>query len=297
MRVLVTGGAGFIGSNIVAALVARGDQPVVVDTFESPDQWRNLAKLDGVEVGDDVDGVDGVVHMAAISSPAATDTRAILDANLHLSQHYWELAQWEGVPFVYASSAGVYGNAPDHRPLTPYGWSKLLFDQWVEREGAKGHTPPVWAGLRFTNVYGPNEYHKPDPSPVPKWYAQAVGGFGPIVYRADDCPSTRDFVYVEDVVSVVLWCLDQTRPLGIMDVGTGEGTSWDAMAAHVIAANGRGGVVSAPFPDALLPRYQWATRAELTALRAAGYTGTFRGPEEGVHEYVTRYLATGDRYR
>ena len=303
MKVLVTGGAGFIGSNVVAALEERGDEVVVVDTFEHEGQWKNLAKRTGVDVyaGRVWDGtVNAIVHMAAISSPAETDTEKVLEANLHLSQRLWRAAERLNVPFIYASSAGVYGNG--NGPLTPYAWSKLLFDQWVERQET---TPPHWAGLRFTNVYGPNEYHKPDPSPIARWYRQAKAGEPITLYRnrAKTGDYKRDFVYVDDVVDVVLWALCQSNLQGVFDVGTGESAEWSKMLWEFelnMGVAGRGinhKIQEVPFPYDLLARYQWDNTADLSRLRAAGYRGAFRSPDVGVHEYVTKYLATEDPYR
>jgi len=297
MKVLVTGGAGFIGSNVVAALEERGDEVAAADTFGFPGQWKNLAKRTGVDVHADQvweGDVSAIVHMAAISSPAETDTEKVLEANLHISQRLWHVAERLNVPFIYASSAGVYGNG--NGPLTPYAWSKLLFDRWVERQET---TPPSWAGLRFTNVYGPNEYHKPDPSPICSWWHKRKA----TVYQHESHPDAgRDFVYVDDVVDVVLWALDHGKLGGIFDVGTGSSTTWLKMArlfneASSVPEAFLDFAESRRFPYDLFARYQWDNTADLSRLRAAGYTGAFRSPDVGVHEYVTKYLATEDPYR
>ena len=288
MKVLVTGGAGFIGSNIVAALEERGDEVVVGDTFGFPGQWKNLAKR-RLAVGEGTP--DAVVHMAAISSPAATDVREILETNVTEAKRCWAFCAEKRIPLIYASSAGVYGNG--NGPLTPYAWSKLLFDRWAERQTIFD-TPPHWAGLRFTNVYGPNEYHKPDPSPICTWWQKGKA----TVYQHESHPEAgRDFVYVDDVVDVVLWALDHGKLGGIFDVGTGASTTWLKMAQLFSKASGTPAISGPPFPYDLLARYQWDNTADLSRLRAAGYRGAFRSPDVGVHEYVTKYLATEDPYR
>jgi len=326
--ILVTGGAGFIGSNIAASLVERGMPVAVCDRFRNASKWRNLSKL---ELRDVVapealtswldahsTRVDSVVHMGAISSTTESDVDLIVEVNFRLSQQLWRWCTTNNKRLVYASSAATYG-AGEHgfdddaslealaklRPLNAYGWSKHLFDRWVARELAEGGArPPQWVGLKFFNVYGPNEYHKGGmQSVVAQKYPLAAAG-EPLTlfrsYRSDvpDGGQRRDFVYVCDCVDVVLWLLDHPKVNGLFNLGTGHARSFEDLARSMCVALGRAADIRyIDMPEAIRPNYQYFAAASVERLRKAGYTRPFTSLVDGVREYVERYLSQPDRYR
>ncbi len=319
--ILVTGGTGFIGSNIVAALVARGERVAVCDRHLHDGRAAHIAGLDVAERvhGDDVvawlagrNDVSAVIHMGAISATTETDVDLVLRTNVWLSLELWDLCAAKSIPFLYASSAQVYGDgnlgfADDEsqqamaalRTITPYGASKLLFDRLVIRERDGGRpTPPQWAGLRFFNVYGPHEGHKGGmKSVIAKTYPALAAGEPIRLFRSerDDYPDggqKRDFVHVGDCADVVLWLLDNPGVSGIFNLGSGQARTWLDLAHAMFAAMGRDPAVEfIDMPQELRGRYQYFTQAEMGKLRAAGYTRPFTTLEAGVASYVTDYLA------
>jgi ADP-L-glycero-D-manno-heptose 6-epimerase len=318
--ILVTGGSGFIGSNIVAALVARGDRVAVCDRHFDDERARHLAGLDIAEQveADDVmtwlagrGDVSAVVHMGAISATTETDVDLILRTNVWLSIELMDWCTAHHVPFIYASSAQVYGDGdlgfdddPSQeamaalRTITPYGASKLLFDRLVARERDAGRAlPPQWAGLRFFNVYGPHEGHKGDMrSVIAKTFPALQAGDAMRLFRSDrpdygDGGQMRDFIYVRDCADVVLWLLDHPGVSGIYNLGTGQARTWLDLAHAMFAALGREPVVEFfEMPDALKGRYQYFTQAEMGRLHAAGYDRPFTSLEDGVADYIHGYL-------
>jgi ADP-L-glycero-D-manno-heptose 6-epimerase len=326
--ILVTGGAGFIGSNLVARLTEEGRRVVVDDTLGVGDKWRNLARhpLDELVAPDGLDRflarrgqeVEVVYHLGAVTSTIETDVTLLTETNVHLSQHLWKWCAGHGVPFVYASSAATYGDGSKGfrdddssahlgrlRPLNAYARSKHAFDCWVAgevREG--GATPPRWYGLKLFNVYGPNEYHKGDMRSVAaKAYAQASRIEPVTLFRSHhpayaDGGQKRDFVYVDDCVDVLVWLLAHEPANGLYNVGTGRAQTWLELVDALFSALGiepRIEWMDVPLP--LRDRYQYFTEADLGKLRTAGYGGSFRPVEEGVREYVEQYLNTDDPYR
>lgn len=326
--ILVTGGAGFIGSNIVAGLAQAGMEPLAVaDTVRDDHRRANIAKHDVAEViapdriMDWLAGradVEAVIHMGAISSTTEMDVDLILKSNVWLSLELWDWCAANGVAFIYASSAQVYGDGNDGfvddvsadalqrlKTITPYGASKLLFDQLVIREVDGGRAaPPQWAGLRFFNVYGPNEYHKGDQrSVIAKAYPGLAAG-EPMglfkSYRPDfpDGGQTRDFIYVADCVAVVLWLLERRDISGIFNLGTGKARTWLDLANAMFAAMQCEPKVSfIEMPDILRDRYQYVTEADMTKLLRAGYDKPFTSLEDGVGDYIKNYLGADDPYR
>jgi ADP-L-glycero-D-manno-heptose 6-epimerase len=327
--IIVTGGAGFIGSNLVAALEARGDEEVVVvDRLGTDDKWRNLAKRDlgnivpCEQLNDLVTAkhreITAIFHMGAISSTTETDVDLILANNWRASLDLWHLAADHKLRLIYASSAATYGDGADGfdddmsrgalaklRPLNAYGWSKHIFDRKVARMLAAGApAPKQWAGLKFFNVYGPNELHKGGQmSVVPQFRKQILAtGSARLFksYRSDyaDGGQLRDFVYVDDVVAIMLWLLDNPKINGLFNAGSGTARSFADMARAVFAALGREPSIEfVDMPEPLRDRYQYFTQARMDRLRAAGYERSPTRLEDGVGEYVTRYLNAADPYR
>jgi len=327
--IIVTGGAGFIGSNIVAELQDKGYKDiVVVDWLGNDDKWKNIAKreLAAVISPDNLlayiekhkTEITAIIHMGAISTTTETDVDLIINSNFNLSWNLWEFCCDNNIQYIYASSAATYGdgtlgfvddnnlNALNQlRPLNPYGWSKALFDRKVAREvQEKRKLPKQYVGLKFFNVYGPNEYHKGGQKSV-------VAHIFPLVknneevklfksYNAKyaDGQQLRDFVWVGDVVDVIIWMLENKHVNGIFNVGTGEARSfYDLAKATWVAMDKLPKIGYKEMPETLRDKYQYYTQADLINLRKAGYSKPMTTLEEGIKQYVQRYLNKEDKYR
>jgi ADP-L-glycero-D-manno-heptose 6-epimerase len=326
--ILVTGGAGFIGSNIAAALAEQGVPVAICDRLRSGSKWRNISTLglrdliapEQLEnwLEDHGSALDAIVHMGAISSTTETDADLIVETNFRLSQMLWRWCARHGKRFFYASSAATYGGTEASfdddwsipalaqlRPLNVYGWSKLLFDRWAVHEAALGNGQPTqWVGLKFFNVYGPNEYHKGGmQSVVAQKYAAAAAGEPITLFRShregvSDGGQQRDFVYVADCVNVMLWLLGNPKVSGIFNLGTGKARSFAELATALYGAVGKPPRLTyVDTPIAIRPNYQYFTEARMDRLRGVGYSRAFMTLEEGVTDYVQRFLSRPDPYR
>jgi len=325
--ILVTGGAGFIGSNTVAALNEAGRSDIVVNDMLGLDlKWRNLAKRQLADFVSPSDlrawlagrKLDAVIHLGAISATTATDGDAIIESNFRLSLMLLDWCTEARVPFIYASSAATYGDGATGfdddwsstalkrlSPMNLYGWSKHLFDQVVvDRYEKAKPLPPQWVGLKFFNVFGPNEYHKGAmASVVSKVFDQAKAGNPVRLFKSHrqgvaDGDQRRDFIFVDDVVSVMLWLLKTPRICGIYNVGTGQAGSFREMIAAMFAALGRlPNIEYIDMPVEIRDSYQYFTQSEMKNLREAGYNSDFTPLGEGVKRYVLEFLDRPDRYR
>jgi ADP-L-glycero-D-manno-heptose 6-epimerase len=327
--IVVTGGAGFIGSNLLAGLEGRGVKELVVcDTLGQGEKWRNVAKrelADIVAPGRLIDflsarrgRIQAVFHMGAVSSTTETDADLILRANFATSLELWNHCAANGVPLIYASSAATYGDGAEGfdddatvaglkklRPLNAYGWSKHLFDRRVARLIAeRAPAPPQWAGLKFFNVYGPNEYHKGEMRSVIAKNAKAAREGKPIrLFKShregyEDGGQKRDFVWVGDCVEVMLWLLVTPGASGLFNLGTGRARSFADLAAALYRTLGAEPCIDyIEMPEGLRPRYQYFTEARMERLREAGYAAPFTALEDGVRDYVMNYLLNQDPYR
>jgi ADP-L-glycero-D-manno-heptose 6-epimerase len=325
--ILVTGGAGFIGSNIVASLNEAGRTDVVVnDILGDAAKWRNLAKrqiadfVPPADLAEWLDGrkLDAVIHMGAISDTTAADGDLVMENNFRLSLRLLDWCTATGTPFIYASSAATYGEGeqgftddwslPELRKLKPmnlYGWSKHLFDLVVADRHAKGEKlPPHWAGLKFFNVYGPNEYHKgPMASVLSKVFAGAKAGQPVKLFKSHrdgigDGEQRRDFIYVDDIVAVIRWLLDTPKVNGIFNVGTGQAESFRDMIAAMFKAMGRlPNIDYVDMPESIRGQYQYFTQSSIENLRRAGYNAGFTPLEQAVGKYVTGYLDQADKFK
>jgi len=324
---LVTGGAGFIGSNVVASLnEVGGDDVAVNDLLGSDDKWRNLQKrrlADVVPPADLFDWLDGrrldaVIHMGAISDTTARDGDAVIENNFRLSLRLLDWCTETRTPLIYASSAATYGdgaqgfvddNAPAAlarlRPMNLYGWSKHLFDLAVIDRAQKGaRLPPQWVGLKFFNVFGPNEYHKGEMrSLVAKRFDDAKAGKPIVLFKSHragiaDGEQRRDFIYVDDAVAVVRWLIDTPKVCGIFNVGTGKAGSFRDLITAMLAALGRAPDIEyVDMPPSIRDSYQYFTQASVENLRRAGYNAGFTPLADAVKRYVQSYLDTPDSYR
>jgi ADP-L-glycero-D-manno-heptose 6-epimerase len=328
--IFVTGGAGFIGSNIVAKLAEdRSLDLVVCDRLRGTDtgKWRNLAKH---PVGDLVAPdemwdwlekrwreVEVVVHMGAISSTTETDADKIMHTNFGLSRDLFRWCADRQRRFLYASSGATYGDGAlgfddsqdwetlaALRPLNTYGWSKALFDVFAVRQAARGYAPPQWAGLKFFNVYGPNEEHKGVMrSVVSQIWPDVAAGRTVKLFRSYNPGyahggQKRDFVYVRDVADLAAWLVGHEGVNGVFNLGSGEARSFKDLAEAVFQAAGRESQIEyIEMPKALRDKYQYFTQAGMERLREAGYDGAVTGLEAGIKDYVERYLSGSDPYR
>jgi ADP-L-glycero-D-manno-heptose 6-epimerase len=324
---LVTGGAGFIGSNVVASLNEGGRTDIAVnDMLGSDGKWRNLANrriadfVPPPELMAWLDGrkLDAVIHLGAISSTTATDGDALMENNFRLSLRLLDWCTATRTPFIYASSAATYGNGEQGysddwsngaltrlKPMNLYGWSKHMFDlAVVERVCRKDKLPPQWAGLKFFNVFGPNEYHKGEMmSLVAKRFDDAKAGKPIRLFKSHrpgiaDGEQKRDFIYVDDALAVVRWLIATPAVSGIFNVGTGAAKSFrDLMMAMFAALGGQGTIEYIDMPVSIRDSYQYFTQAETENLRRAGYNTDFTPLEAAVKRYVNSYLDRSDRYR
>ncbi|QJR15533.1 ADP-glyceromanno-heptose 6-epimerase [Usitatibacter palustris] len=332
MKLIVTGAAGFVGANVVKALNARGMADIIaVDNLSRAEKMPNLADCEIADYFDKQDfidrirhsafetGIAAVLHQGACSDTMETDGRYMMENNYRYSVDLLEWCQDHSIPFIYASSASVYGGGTvfkesrEHEaPLNVYGYSKFLFDQYVRRM-IESRASQV-AGFRYFNVYGPRESHKGRMASVAFHFFnqylsqgkvklfEGSGGYGP-------GEQIRDFISVEDVVRVNLFFLDHPKLSGIFNVGTGKARSFNDVAAATINAvrqskgekalslaelKREGAIEYIAFPAQLVGKYQSYTQADMSALRAAGYTEPFLDVEQGVARYVTERIARGE---
>jgi ADP-L-glycero-D-manno-heptose 6-epimerase len=321
--IVVTGGAGFIGSAFVWKLNQMGHEDIlVVDALDTSDKWKNLVNrkyaeyldhkefLQRVETNRLPDGIDAVVHMGACSATTERDAHYLMENNYRYTQTLAEWSLKKELRFIYASSAATYGDgsrgyADDdasslrQKPLNMYGYSKQLLDVWALKNGYAKNM----AGLKFFNVFGPNEYHKGDMrSVVHKAFGQIQAAGKVQLFKScrqeyADGEQVRDFVYVKDVTEVMGWLLEHPKVNGIFNVGTGQARTWKDLVNAVFTAMNRPKKIEfIEMPEILRDRYQYRTEADIQKLKNAGYAGTFMPLEDAVRDYVQNYLMREDAY-
>ncbi len=326
--IIVTGGAGFIGSNIVADLAAKHPGEIVVcDWMGTGDKWRNIAKSELEDVirpdglwdflshyGNDV---EAIIHMGAISATTEQDVDLIVRQNIRTTINLWTWCTAHGKRFIYASSAATYGDgsagfdddmSPEAQaklqPLNAYGWSKHMVDRRIARTITKnGKTPPQWVGLKFFNVYGPNEYHKDDMrSVIHKIFPTAAKGEAVTLFKShnpeySDGGQLRDFVYVKDCSAAISKLMERPEVSGLFNMGTGKARSFEDLAKATFAAVGQTTNINyVDMPETIRDKYQYFTEAKMTRLEEALGGSTFRSLEEGVADYVQNHLMEEDPY-
>ena len=315
--IVVTGGAGFIGSHMVSYLAELGLRVVISDRFGSGDKWRNIASARLYDLvrpemlSEWLDRHSGrvaaIVHMAAISSTTETDVDRFVANNIRLTLDLWEWCAANAIRLIYASSAATYGDgsagfSDDQspaalaalRPLNAYGWSKHVVDRRVVEDVVLGRpSPPQWAGLKFFNVYGPNEAHKGDMQSVVGKVCPIIEAGGTVTLFKSHSPSyrdggqLRDFIYVKDCVATIGWLLQNPKVSGLFNVGTGAARSFLDLVDAVAAAVGRSPKVRfIDTPAELRDKYQYFTQADISKLRAAGFGEPFHSLEDGVRDFV-----------
>jgi ADP-L-glycero-D-manno-heptose 6-epimerase len=314
---LVTGGAGFIGSNIARALASLGQRVIIVDWLGSDDKWRNIADILLTDIVQPEALPDwlvrhaghlrAVVHMGAISATTETDGDLILRNNVQASLRLWHWCATHDVPFLYASSAATYGDGAigfddrsdaEHlarlRPLNLYGWSKHVVDRRLADARHRGEKMPTkWAGLKFFNVYGPGEAHKGPMRSLPAAQFEALRNGATLrLFRSDragveDGGQTRDFIHVDDCVRVVLWMLSHDFEPGLYNVGSGLARTWlDLGRAMFAALHLPPRIEFIDMPEVLKGRYQSHTEARIERLRAAGFMSDMTDLETGIRRYM-----------
>ena len=329
-KILLTGAAGFIGSCLLGSLNEKGYRDIIIaDEFGDEDKWLNFdLKEFSEKVERDIlfgwlemtnTKFDIVFHLGARTDTTEFDYSIHEKLNVEYSQKIWDYCTEKNIPLVYASSAATYGNGElgyrdDHdivrelRPLNPYGISKNEFDKWALKQ--EGHTPPCWAGLKFFNVYGPNEYHKERMASMVFHGYNQVRKTGKIKlfrsHRPDfkDGEQLRDFIYVKDLLNVCHWLMDQmtggnwpAEKNGLYNLGTGKARSFNDLAAAVFTSQGMIPAIEyIDMPEDIRDKYQYFTEADMTKLRKAGYSAAFTSLEDGVKDYVTNYLAPKKYY-
>ena len=321
--IIVTGGSGFIGSALVWGLNERGHEDIlVVDQFETGQKWKNLRSLEYLDYMNKIQFLehvendtlpydpDAVLHLGACSATTEEDLEFLMENNYRYTK---ELARWSlehGARFLYASSAAVYGDGekgysddhdriPDLEPLNKYAFSKQRFDEFALRQGWLNEI----VGLRYFNVYGPNEYHKGEMRSVVNKSLPQARDEGVIrlfqSHRDDieDGQQKRDFLYVKDAVNMTLHLLENEDTSGIYNIGTGQARPFDDLAEAIFdALDEPSRIEYFEMPEHLRENYQYFTEADLTKLRDSGYDQPITSLEEAVRDYVTNYLLRDDPY-
>lgn len=322
--IVITGGAGMIGSMIAWHLntMMNRDDLILVDRITHENQWQNLVKrhyanyLDKDELFDWLQAgnkVEAVIHMGAISATTERDFNKLVQDNIRYSQKLWIYCAEKSIPLIYASSAATYGDGEQGyddtsinnlRPLNGYGYSKHFFDAWVLQQVQHGKpAPSSWQGLKFFNVYGPNEYHKERMASVAFHSFNQFKESGSVkLFKShkvgfDDGMQLRDFIYVKDVATVVAHFLINQDASGIYNIGTGQARAFKDLALNVMTSMGKSPHITyIEMPEDLQGRYQYFTEANMAKLKSAGYTHDFYTLEQGVKDYVQNYLLLADPY-
>ena len=325
--IILTGGGGMIGSMIAWHLNTQMnfDDFVIVDDLINKQQENNFNKrkfIEYIEKDDlkkylsDKKNVSAVIHMGAISATTESNFNRLLQSNIRFSQALWHWCAENKVPFIYASSAATYGNGSvgygDNEseldklsPLNAYGYSKHFFDRWVQLELSKNQpTPPQWCGLKFFNVYGPNEYHKGRMASVAFHAFNQFKETNQIKLFKSEHPSyadgmqVRDFIYVKDAVKIIIFFLNNNNFSGLYNAGTGNAETFKALAEAVLI-NTKGqpdDIKYIEMPNDLKGKYQYYTQATMNKINSIGFNDNFMNLKEGVTDYLENYLLTSDRY-
>ena len=314
--IIVTGGAGFIGSCVVRSLNDEGIYDVIiVDDIGSSDKWLNMRnkryisyyhKNAFINQLETIDNVTAVIHMGAQSATTERDFDYLWNNNFEYTKALWNYCAKKQIQFIYASSAATYGNGDfgfddecdidKLMPLNGYGYSKQLFDLWVKNQALS--FPKQHVGLKFFNVYGPNEYFKGSmASMIYHGYKQIIDNgkiklFKSYNYEYEDGGQLRDFVYVKDICSVIMWLLKNPKVNGLYNVGTGRAQSFKELAEATFTALGvEPKIEYIDMPESLRGKYQYYTQAKMTKLRDAGYDKPFMNLNDGAYDYVNNHLA------
>ena len=314
--IIVTGGAGFIGSNLIKYLNQNGYYDIIiVDNVGSTIKFNNLTDIyftDYIHKNDlwkvidkYTDGIETIIHLGACSNTMVQDFEYLIENNFHYTQKLWNYCTKNKIKFIYASSAATYGDSSngfsdDHgntfllKPLNPYGLSKHLFDTWCLRKTSVNKiNPPFWAGLKFFNVYGPNEFHKGKMASMALQSINQIKSTNSLKLFKSNDPSikdgdqVRDFIYVEDVVKVIFYFLINDIKSGIYNLGTGKPESFNKLAQTIMDALDISGKINyIEIPDSIKGKFQNMTNANMSKLRSVGYKDDFNNLDTGIRKYI-----------
>lgn len=327
-KIVVTGATGFIGSNLLAELEKRGyEQIVAVDWFGTEGKWKNVAKRSKVYylapetlteyIDEKHDSIDCIIHLGAISSTTETDGDLVVSTNYRLSVDLYEICSRWSISFIYASSAATYGNGEfgyidnssveflaNLRPMNLYGWSKNQTDLYIARDGGFYESGTQIVGLRFFNVYGPNEYHKGTQKSIIEPFMSQLLSNGVIhLFKSnsddiEDGNQARDFIYINDCIDVIIWFIEHKSISGLFNVGTGTATTYNDVSKYVSEAMKRPcNIEYIDMPDNLRSQYQNYTCADITKLRSIGYSKEMTSIKDGIRDYIQNFLTKQDKYK
>ena len=326
---VITGGAGFLGSNLAAGIEERGmGEITVVDRFQTDSRWRNISKRSLREIvfpeklfdylNCFSEEVDAVIHINYTGFVDEKNVDALIDERVHLTFRLWNWCAEHQKPFIYDSTAGVYGNGSlgfkdddsaealaKLNPMSAEAWTKLFLDRKLVDTINRGDAaPPQWIGLRCFNLYGPNEYHNTrHQSIIPRVYTAAKNGKLFPLFKSDnpkykDGDQMRDFMWIKDTVDVILWLMEHKNVSGLFNIGTGQARTYaDVVKAVYLALGEEPEMDFMDLPADVKGQYQYFTQADIQKLRTAGYTKPFTTLEDGVKQYVLDYLEQSDPYR
>jgi len=320
--IVITGAGGFIGSNILYHLNQKGLKRIILcdENFKKNNinkrEYLKIVKpnklIDYMETKTKI--IDAVIHMGANSSTTEKNLKKIYSQNTRFSKNLWNWCSKNKVRLIYASSAAIYGDGQSgfddndpisiFKPLNYYGWTKYFFDRYAINQADKDHSPPQWVGLRFFNVYGPNEYHKGQmQSVVAHSYNQYVNEGKVKLFKSHNKNykhgyQKRDFIAVSDCVSIILWILENPKISGIFNCGTGEARTFkDLVLAMYTSLKTEPKIKYVNMPENIKKQYQYYTKAEMKKIQKAGYKIKFTKLEEGVRDYITKYLSINSQRR
>lgn len=319
--IIVTGGAGFIGSCVVRTLNDLGrNDIVIVDNIAATDKWLNIRNKKYLEYVNKKDflaklpsynNVEAIIHMGAQSSTTERDFDYLYNNNFEYTKALWNYCAEKNISFIYASSAATYGNGEngfDDRcnidellPLNGYGYSKQIFDLWMKHQAAIA--PKQYVGLKFFNVYGPNEYFKGSMASMAFHGFNQIKQFGKIQLfksynsKYADGEQLRDFVYVKDICCVIVWMLSHPEISGLFNVGTGKAQSFNDLALNLFNAMGvTPNIEYVDMPESIRGKYQYYTQANISSLQSVGYVAPFNDLNRGLFDYVANYLSKDSAY-
>lgn len=334
-QIIVTGATGFIGSNLLHALETKGYTNIIgIDNFGTGEKWKNVAKRSCVffvlpdqmkdYLNNHAKDISAIIHLGGISTTTETNVDEIVRTNVQLSIYLYEYCKKNNAQFIYASSAATYGRSfidvdgfndnqdidslRNLKPMNAYGWSKNCIDKYIvlDRTGKENNNQVV--GLKFFNVYGPNEYHKGEQmSVIAKFYEQYQQYGRAKLFKFDDCTRKvmqerrsprRDFVYVDDCTSIMIWFLEHKEINGIYNVGTGVARTFQDVAYNVAKGLGKEPEIEyIEMPESLFGQYQDYTCANIDKLRNVGYLKEMTSLEDGIYDYINKYLNSTDKFK
>ena len=320
--IVVTGGLGFIGSNIIKGLNDIGYKNIIICDWVDKIGKKNISKHQYIKIIkpdylfnflNKNKNIDYIIHMGAISSTIENNFKIIYKNNTIFSRNIWNWCTDNNIKLIYASSAATYGDGNNgfsdnknniYKPLNYYGWSKYYFDKYALKQSSKNNCPPQWVGLKFFNVYGPNEYHKGKMQSVVKHSLDQyksnkfVKLFKSYNIKYKNGQQIRDFIYIDDCISIIKWFINNPKINGIYNCGTGKGRSFeDLVKAMFKAINKDPKIEYIEMPNEIKNQYQYYTKADMSKLINMGYNNSFTSLEDGVKDYINNYLLNNDIYK